>query len=77
MKKLYITEGIHGTWYYHLSTPDRLTRGLCGNQTMPTSLPLASWGTVSHLRERYCEKCQEAARETKPDSSTDSPKSPD
>jgi hypothetical protein len=60
MKNLKITEGIHGTWYYHLSRSDQ-TRSLCGKPVMPTRLPLDSWGTVTHIKERYCSQCQQKA----------------
>ena len=58
--KIFITEGIAGTWFYHLSPKQRPFRSLCGEEVMPTSLPLNTWGMVTHLKERYCKKCYEA-----------------
>ncbi len=56
--KIVITEGIGGTWFYHLSYEGKTTRSLCGEQVMQTSCPLDSWGYVGHLNERYCDKCK-------------------
>ncbi|MDR9836961.1 MULTISPECIES: hypothetical protein [Herbaspirillum] len=55
---LHITEGVSGTWFYHLSAAGTNARGLCGAQTMYTAIPLASWGAKGHLNERYCADCQ-------------------
>lgn len=55
---LHITEGISGTWYYHLSEAGTDARGLCGARTMHTAIPLSRWGVKGHLKERYCEECQ-------------------
>ena len=55
---LHITEGIGGSWYYHLSVPGTNATALCGAKTMSTALPLSSWGVQGHLSERYCSHCQ-------------------
>jgi hypothetical protein len=52
-----IVEGFGGTWFYHL-TNDDLQRALCGARTISTQLPLATWGQVGHLHERYCKECE-------------------
>lgn len=57
-----IGEGIHGTFSYHLHV-EGTHQGLCGTQIMRTSVPLESWGVVTHLGERYCEKCAAARHE--------------
>jgi len=56
-----VTEGIIGTWFYHLSEDEKPTRSLCGVQTMHTEVPLSAWGYRGHLNERWCEKCKEIA----------------
>ena len=53
-----ITEGIHGTWFYHYSDAGDRTISLCGERTMLTELPLSSWGFVGRLGERYCKSCR-------------------
>lgn len=55
---LHITEGVAGTWYYHLSPVETNARGLCGAQTMNTQIPMSAWGSKGHLGERYCKDCQ-------------------
>lgn len=60
--KLRVAEGIHGTFYYHLRTPDA-HRGLCGDKVMPTSIPVSAWGTVTHIKERWCSRCAAAAKQ--------------
>jgi hypothetical protein len=59
-----ITEGIAGVWFYHLSQRGATTRSLCGAPTMPTMIPLSTWGHSSHLRERYCRHCEGMAAES-------------
>jgi len=54
-----ITEGVEGFWYYHLSKPETFNRSLCGKRVMITNLPLSSWGTVTHLNEKYCKDCEQ------------------
>uniref|UniRef100_A0A6H1ZKU7 Uncharacterized protein n=1 Tax=viral metagenome TaxID=1070528 RepID=A0A6H1ZKU7_9ZZZZ len=56
-KPFIITEGISGTWFYHISKKNNFVRSLCGKPTMKTSLTFRSWGIKTHLNERYCEKC--------------------
>lgn len=59
-----IVEGVESTWFYHLSmSGDNYQPALCGKTSvMTTSLPLKSWGIVSHLHERYCPDCESAAK---------------
>lgn len=59
-RALHITEGVAGTWFYHLSQAGTNARALCGAQTMHTAVPLASWGVKGHLNERYCAACEQA-----------------
>ncbi len=55
-----IRESIHGNWYYHIALDGK---PLCGEKyTMVTMLSINSWGIVSHLKERYCKKCEELAK---------------
>lgn len=60
---LFVVESIHGTFSYHLAFGSNLYAPLCGTKTpmMQTSVPLDAWGTVTHLREKYCADCQRAA----------------
>ena len=53
-----ITEGVMGTYHYHYSDSGHTARSLCGEHTMPTKLPLSSWGYVGQLGERYCKSCE-------------------
>ena len=55
--EIVVTEGIEGRWYYHLSDADYYRKALCGKPAMPTSLSIELWGTITHLKERYCEEC--------------------
>lgn len=57
---LRVTEGIHGTWFYHL-TNDKDSESLCGERTMHSGMPLSSWGYRGHLNERYCLDCETLA----------------
>lgn len=63
-KDLRVVEGISSTWHYHLrdhGQPSPLSQpATCGARVMTTEIPLATWGTVGHLRERWCQKCAEA-----------------
>lgn len=62
---LRVTEGIAGTYHYHLSrltagkdgAPVSATTALCGAKVMHTHVPLAAWGYHGHLHEHYCESC--------------------
>lgn len=54
-----VTEGVEGTWHYHLSKPDHHIRSLCQKYTMICNLSFEKWGTVTDLKEKYCEKCME------------------
>jgi hypothetical protein len=53
----HITEGVSGTWYYHLSHPTTNATAICGAKTMNTAIPLKSWGVRGHLNERWCAAC--------------------
>ena len=55
--KVQITEGIEGSWHYHLSIPGTLSVSLCGARTMSCNLNKETWGFVGHLNERFCEEC--------------------
>ena len=56
-----IRESIHGNFYYHIALDDN---PLCSEEyTMITSIPIKAWGTVSHLHERYCKKCDKLFKE--------------
>lgn len=57
-KDLHVTEGVSGTYFYHLSAGGTNARALCGAQTMRTKIPLSSWGNKGHLNERYCAVCE-------------------
>jgi hypothetical protein len=60
--RLRVAEGVLGTFYYHLRLPeDRF--GLCGDRVMHTSIPVSAWGTRTHVPERWCSRCEKAARE--------------
>lgn len=59
---LFVAEGVAGTWRYHLARTPYATRALCGAETMPTHLPIGSWGVVTHLKERYCGTCEQMAK---------------
>ena len=60
--KVEVAEGIYGTWYYHLRKPLTYV-GLCGDRVMHTSIPVSAWGMRTHINERWCSRCEKAARE--------------
>jgi hypothetical protein len=45
---------------YHLRDGDE-GNSLCGIAVVPATIPTSAWGTVSHVRERWCKYCAEAA----------------
>jgi len=55
--KVVVSEGIGGTWHYHLSFENSIATSLCSKQTMASNLSRNSWGIKSHLNERYCNEC--------------------
>ena len=57
---LKIVEGAASVWHYHLSETGKSgDPALCGEKkVMATSIPLSSWGQVSHLHESYCKDCE-------------------
>lgn len=63
--ELVVTEGSHGFWRYHLSRRANLLRGLCGEPTLPTAIPVSAWGTRVEdglpRQPAYCEKCERRA----------------
>jgi hypothetical protein len=61
---LHITEGVSGTWFYHLSPMTTNATALCGARTMNTSMPLQSWGVRGHLNERWCADCAQKGAAT-------------
>lgn len=60
---LKVVEGVEGYWHYHLSETGISGRpALCGNKrVMHTEIPLSTWGTKSHLNEKYCSECEKKA----------------
>lgn len=57
-----VVEDLAVRWSYHLSgQPFDGKAGkvaLCGRKSqMPTRIPLEAWGTVTHLREKWCPVC--------------------
>ena len=52
-----VTEGIEGTWHYHISREECFTRSLCNERVMRTNMQLKDWGIVTHLKEKYCPEC--------------------
>jgi len=63
-EKYTVSEGIGGSFHYHLSNAGNPGESICGKQTFFTLIPVSAWGTVTHLRERYCAKCMELATDT-------------
>ena len=62
---LTIREGVESVWHYHLAV-DGLP--LCGRSkgiTMPTQLPINTWGMKTHIHETYCKECERIAKERK------------
>ena len=56
-----IREGVGSVWHYHLAEGSRT---LCGDtETMPTGLPLNTWGMKTHIHETYCKACDKIGRE--------------
>ncbi len=55
--RFHVTEGIAGTFHYHISNDQVNARGLCGAETMVTAIPLSVWGVRGHLNEHWCEAC--------------------
>ena len=53
-----VAEGIMGTFHYHLAEHAESRMSLCGVSVMPTNIPLAAWGTRTHLNERWCSYCE-------------------
>lgn len=63
LNSLYITEGVSGTKFYHLSTALSRSVSLCDKLTMNANLPLTRWGVKTQMKERYCSKCEAAGAE--------------
>ena len=65
--KFMITEEWTGYFHYHISNCDTFTKPICGKDitTMQTSIPLDTWGVITHLKEKYCDKCKEIYNEEK------------
>ncbi len=69
MTKFIITirENIYGYYFYHIAKDNE---PICGcENTMPTNLPIESWGKKTHIGERYCKKCSGIHTENNNDSS--------
>ena len=60
--RLVVDENISSTWFYHLRMTDEVS-ALCGVQTLRDEKPLSDWGHKSHIKERYCKKCEDIAIE--------------
>ena len=58
MQKYMVTEGVSGYYYYHISEYLNFTRSLCGKFVMQTQVHLSTWGTTSHIREKWCSECK-------------------
>ena len=60
--RLFIVEGIHGNWMYHLSeTGENAQPALCGyKMTMHSHSTLNTWNMEpTHIRYKFCNKCHE------------------
>lgn len=58
---LMVTEGVSGTWYYHVSEKAKPLTSLCGRPTMVTGVPLTYWKQTPanfHIPERWCAECE-------------------
>lgn len=65
MQNFRVTEGIEGYWIYHISDDELWPiKSLCGKPTMFSHLNLKKWGTITHLKERYCQKCYDKYLQT-------------
>lgn len=67
-EKLGIVEGVESVWRYHLGTVEKTKFGykcnaLCGRNVMQTSIPLKTWGMISHIGEKYCSECEKILKE--------------
>ena len=58
-----ICEGVESTWNYHLCHKHSSgLKALCRAQTIPTHLPVSTWGHKSeHIPESYCAECERLA----------------
>lgn len=58
--KFIMVEEAPGHFYYHIGVEHNYTKSLCEKTItmMPTEIPLDIYGMVTHLRERYCDKCK-------------------
>lgn len=56
-----ISEGFMSMWHYHISYSDKPTRGLCGKQTMHTSILVKDWqvpfGEHFPKKPTWCNEC--------------------
>lgn len=58
---LMVTEGVSGTWFYHISEKAKPLTSLCGRPTMVTGVPLAYWKQTPadyHVPEKWCAECE-------------------
>lgn len=64
-QQLIVTEGVSGVWHYHLSRPEKFTRGLCDAKTMQTAIDVADFGKSfgDHFPKRptWCAQCKDLA----------------
>ncbi len=52
-----IVESRSSNWFFHLSTDPLSSVALCGAPTMYCPDPVANWGVVTHVGEKYCAEC--------------------
>lgn len=52
-----ITEDLHTPWRYHYSPLINPSRGICGDPTMPSTMPLSAWGSEPG-RFTWCVECE-------------------
>ena len=63
--ELVITEISQGFWEYHLSRRNNILRALCNAPTVPTAMPLSTWGSAADAglpkSPKWCEACARIA----------------
>lgn len=63
--KFIITEGMLGTFHYHISNYNNKCISLCHRPVMGTNIKFNTWGIKSHLHELYCKECEMLYKKTK------------
>ena len=57
--KFIITEGVEGTWHYHISKNDNQSKSLCGETTIYSNMSFDDWGMKpTHIPYSFCNKCK-------------------